>query len=137
MNPTHRLRPVATESGASTQHTPAVRAHQLADVALALYERGGPGIHVPLDCSHALVAVLKAALEREAKERSGKQWKVRETPCMLTHDCQRHGLKSRMQAQISSIASKDASVVLCCVCCALVDKVCIPASERSQFKWAM
>ena len=55
---------------------PAVRAQQLADVAQAVYERGGPGIHVPLDSSHALVAVLKAALEREAKERSGKQWKV-------------------------------------------------------------
>ena len=66
----------ADDSGASTQYTPAVRVQQLADVALAVYERGGPGIHVPLDSTHALVAVLKAALEREAKERSGKQWKV-------------------------------------------------------------
>ena len=68
---------LAADSSASTQHAPAVRAQQLADVALAVYERGGSGIHVPLDSSHALVAVLKAALEREAKERSGKQWKVR------------------------------------------------------------
>ncbi len=68
---------VSADSGASTQSMPAVRAQQLADVAQAVYERGGPGIHVPLDSSHALVAVLKAALEREAKERSGKQWKVR------------------------------------------------------------
>lgn len=43
-------------AGASTQYTPAMRAQQLADVALAVYEKGGPGIHVPLDSSHALVA---------------------------------------------------------------------------------
>jgi len=63
-------------ASASTQYTPAVKAQQLADVALAVYERGGSGIHVPLDSTYALVAVLNASLEREAKERSGKHWQV-------------------------------------------------------------
>lgn len=67
----------------STQYTPAVRAQQLADVALAVYERGGPGIHVPVDSSYVLVAVLKAALEREAKERSGKHWQVQNPHVLL------------------------------------------------------
>ena len=65
------------------QYTPAVRAQQLADVALAVYERGGPGIHVPLDSSYALVAVLKVALEREAKERSGKHWQVQKPHVLM------------------------------------------------------
>ena len=34
-----------------------------------MYERGGPGIHVPLEGGHALVEVLRAALGREARER--------------------------------------------------------------------
>lgn len=67
---------MAAGAGASTQYTPAVRAQQLAEVALAVYEKGGPGIHVPLDSSHALVSVLNSALEREAKERPGKHWQV-------------------------------------------------------------
>lgn len=54
----------------------AARAQQLADVALVVYEAGGSSIHLPLDTSHALVAVLKKALEREAKERPGKEWQV-------------------------------------------------------------
>jgi cohesin loading factor subunit SCC2 len=46
-------------------------------VALAAYEAGGAGIHLPLDASHALVAVLRKALEREARERPDKEWQVR------------------------------------------------------------
>ena len=56
--------------------TLAAAAQQLADVALAVYEAGGPGIHLPLDGQHALVAVLRKALEREGKERPGKEWQV-------------------------------------------------------------
>ena len=41
-------------------------------MAGAVYEKGGPGIHVPLESGHALVDVLKAALEREARERPRK-----------------------------------------------------------------
>ncbi|CAK0782901.1 hypothetical protein CVIRNUC_006096 [Coccomyxa viridis] len=56
-------------SDVSTQYSPAVRAQQLAEVARTVYERGGPGIHVPLEGGHALVEVLRAALGREARER--------------------------------------------------------------------
>ncbi|CAL8470720.1 g10262 [Coccomyxa elongata] len=52
----------------------AARARQLADVSLFIYEAGGTTIHLPLESSHALVAVLKKALEREGKERPGKEW---------------------------------------------------------------
>ncbi|BDA45698.1 Nipped-B-like protein [Coccomyxa sp. Obi] len=52
----------------------AARARQLADVSLFVYEAGGTTIHLPLESSHALVAVLKKALEREGKERPGKEW---------------------------------------------------------------
>ena len=45
-------------------------------MAAAVYEAGGSGIHLPLDGGHALVVVLKMALEREGRERPGKQWKV-------------------------------------------------------------
>lgn len=55
---------------------PAARAQQLADVSLFVYEAGGSTIHLPLEPSHALVAVLKKALEREGKERPGKEWLV-------------------------------------------------------------
>lgn len=54
----------------------AARAQQLADVSLFVYEAGGSTIHLPLDSSHAMVAVLKKALEREGKERPGKEWVV-------------------------------------------------------------
>ena len=56
---------------------PGARARQLAEVALAVYEAGAPGIHLPLDGGHLLVAVLRRALEREARERPGKEWQVR------------------------------------------------------------
>lgn len=72
---------LAAGASTRTQYAPAVRAQQLADVALAVYEKGGLGIHVPLDSSHALVAVLKTALEREAKERPGKHWQVCVSAC--------------------------------------------------------
>lgn len=55
---------------------PAARAQQLADVSLFVYEAGGSTIHLPLEPSHALVAVLKKALEREGKELPGKEWLV-------------------------------------------------------------
>lgn len=61
---------------AAERPTPAASAQQLADVALAVYEAGGPGIHLPLDGAHALVAVLRRALEREGRERPGKEWQV-------------------------------------------------------------
>ena len=108
-------KPMSAESGASTQSMPAVRAQQLADVAQAVYERGGPGIHVPLDSSHALVAVLKAALEREAKERSGKQWKVGLLSCVLTQSRQKLENCKQVTAEV---ACKDALLHLRCKCCA-------------------
>lgn len=45
-------------------------------MSLFVYEAGGTTIHLPLESSHALVAVLKKALEREGKERPGKEWVV-------------------------------------------------------------
>ena len=50
------------EDGAQLERSPAERAQQLADVALAVYEAGGRAIHLPLDQQHPLVAVLRAAL---------------------------------------------------------------------------
>lgn len=52
-------------------------------MSLFVYEAGGSTIHLPLEPSHALVAVLKKALEREAKERPGKEWLVRHPPVCL------------------------------------------------------
>ncbi len=40
------------------------RVQQLADVALRVYEAGGKAIHLPLEPSHPLVAVLRSALGR-------------------------------------------------------------------------
>jgi cohesin loading factor subunit SCC2 len=49
------------------ERSAAQRAQQLAEVALAVYEAGGRAIHLPLDLSHPLVAVLRAALGFDAK----------------------------------------------------------------------
>ena len=49
------------------ERTASQRAQQLADVALAVYEAGGRAIHLPLDLSHPLVVVLRAALGFDAK----------------------------------------------------------------------
>ena len=73
-------RVVADAGSAAERPAPAAAAQQLADVAAAVYEAGGPGIHLPLDGQHALVAVLRKALEREGKERPGKEWQVGRRP---------------------------------------------------------
>ena len=54
-------------AGTVVQRTASARAQQLAEVAAAVYEAGGKGIHLPLDLSHPLVAVLRAALGWNAK----------------------------------------------------------------------
>lgn len=59
---TPRLEAVDGEDAAPVERSAADRAQQLADVALAVYEAGGRGIHLPLDQAHPLVAVLRAAL---------------------------------------------------------------------------
>lgn len=76
------LEGVACLAGSQEGPTPgaAARARQLADVSLFIYEAGGTTIHLPLESSHALVAVLKKALEREGKERPGKEWVVNPYP---------------------------------------------------------
>ena len=43
------------------------RAEQLADVAMAVYEAGGKNIHLPLDSTHPMVTVLKAAMHWGSK----------------------------------------------------------------------
>jgi hypothetical protein len=50
------------EGGRGAARSAALRARQLADVALAVYEAGGRAIHLPLEPAHPLVAVLRAAL---------------------------------------------------------------------------
>lgn len=42
--------------------TAAVRARELADVSLKVYEAGGKAIHVPLSADHPLVVILKEVL---------------------------------------------------------------------------
>lgn len=51
-------------------------------MSLFIYEAGGTSIHLPLESSHALVAVLKKALQREGKERPGKEWVVSPFTCI-------------------------------------------------------
>lgn len=59
---TPSLEAVDGEAVAPVERSAADRAQQLADVALAVYEASGRGIHLPLDQTHPLVAVLRAAL---------------------------------------------------------------------------
>lgn len=47
-----------------------MRAQQLAEVALAVYEAGCSAIHLPLEPSNPLLAILKQAVEREGDERA-------------------------------------------------------------------
>ncbi|KAK9845361.1 hypothetical protein WJX81_004388 [Elliptochloris bilobata] len=58
----------ATAGKGGAQRSAAERASQLAAVSAAAYEAGGRAIHLPLDASHALVVVMRKALEREARE---------------------------------------------------------------------
>lgn len=50
--------------------TASSRAQQLAEVAVEVYEAGGEAIHLPLEPSNPLLAILKQALEREGSERA-------------------------------------------------------------------
>ena len=51
--------------------TAQARAQQLAEVALAVYEAGGCSvIHLPLEPSNPLLAILKQSMEREGSERA-------------------------------------------------------------------
>jgi hypothetical protein len=45
-----------------TARTATVRARELADVSLKVYEAGGKAIHVPLPTDHPLVVILKEVL---------------------------------------------------------------------------
>lgn len=56
--------------GAGESLTPQARAQQLAEVALAVYEAGCSAIHLPLEPSNPLLAILKQAVEREGDERA-------------------------------------------------------------------
>ena len=57
-------------SDAGESLTPQARAQQLAEVALAVYEAGCSAIHLPLEPSNPLLAILKQAVEREGDERA-------------------------------------------------------------------
>jgi len=50
--------------------SPESRAQQLAEVAVAVYEAGCSAIHLPLEPSNPLLAILKQALEKEGAEQS-------------------------------------------------------------------
>ena len=50
--------------------SPQSRAQQLAEVAVAVYEAGGSAIHLPLESSNPLLAILKQALEKQGAEQS-------------------------------------------------------------------
>ena len=51
--------------------TPQARAQQLAEVALAVYEAGGCSvIHLPLEPSNPLLAILKQSVQQEGNERA-------------------------------------------------------------------
>ncbi|WIA08603.1 hypothetical protein OEZ85_008032 [Tetradesmus obliquus] len=55
----------ASTTGGAEAHavrTAAVRARELADVSLKVYEAGGKAIHVPLPADHPLVVILKEVL---------------------------------------------------------------------------
>jgi hypothetical protein len=55
----------ASTTGGVESHaarTAAVRAKELADVSLKVYEAGGKAIHVPLPLDHPLVVILKEVL---------------------------------------------------------------------------
>ena len=59
------------EGDAGQSLTPQERAQQLAEVALAVYEAGGCSvIHLPLEPSNPLLAILKQSMEREGSERA-------------------------------------------------------------------
>ena len=45
--------------------SPQARAQQLAEVAVAVYEAGGSAIHLPLESSNPLLAIVKQALAQE------------------------------------------------------------------------
>ena len=62
----HLIYPVSAGDGLSAQS----RAQQLAAVAVAVYEAAGSGIHLPLEASNPLLAILKQALDKEEGERS-------------------------------------------------------------------
>ncbi|DBB01136.1 TPA: hypothetical protein ACH3X1_001027 [Trebouxia sp. C0004] len=50
--------------------SPQSRAQQLAEVAVAVYEAGCSAIHLPLESSNPLLAILKQALENQGAEQS-------------------------------------------------------------------
>ena len=50
---------------AGTQTATMERAAQLAEVAAAVYDKGGVAIRLPLDGDHPLVAVMSAAVRKE------------------------------------------------------------------------
>ena len=50
--------------------SPQARAQQLAEVAVAVYEAGCSAIHLPLEPSNPLLAILKQALEHKGSERA-------------------------------------------------------------------
>ena len=76
------------EGGARAERPPRERAAQLAGVAAAVYEAGGRGIHLPLEPSHPLVSVLRAALGVGARGDLKKEWRAgREVSAALLEAC--------------------------------------------------
>lgn len=56
--------------GTGEAFTVQARAQQLAEVAVAVYEAGCSAIHLPLEASNPLLAILKQALDRKGVERA-------------------------------------------------------------------
>lgn len=52
----------AASSSSAATRTPAVRAAELANLSLQLYEAGGCTIHVPLPPDHGLIVIFKEVL---------------------------------------------------------------------------
>jgi hypothetical protein len=55
----------AHRCNAAAQTSATERAAQLAEVAVAVYDKGGTAIRLPLDGDHPLVAVMAAAVRKE------------------------------------------------------------------------
>lgn len=92
--------------------TAQARAQQLAEVALAVYEAGGClVIHLPLEPSNPLLAILKQAMEREGSERAVGQ--------ALAHALLENVLQA-VDEQADSFPSLVVSILLLFLSCSVV-----------------
>ncbi|DBA96220.1 TPA: hypothetical protein ACH3X3_002417 [Trebouxia sp. C0006] len=100
--------------------SPQSRAQQLAEVAVAVYEAGCSAIHLPLESSNPLLAILKQALEKEGAEQSVGQ----ALPTAL--------LESVLQAVDTEADSFAPLIALHAFCLADVS-LCMPPNDPASF----